>query len=331
MNAAALRSPLASACAAAKRCWWPPRPRWWQRRWSGWSRCGRPWASLRSAEEQHRALDTQLQRMRGAAAASAGPAGAAQARPRRGAAPAGTLGAATAGHHGAHDGRRRPGDHHADRARRPMRWRSGSRKRGWTRAHCPARPACHRNAAGLWEGTLVLSLPRALKAARARDRGPPDRSFSPQRRLDLGFGGSAARAATGAAAVRAGPLAGQRRGAAVRRPDRAGRSDRGTIWNGSADLVLAGGAGSNDATALPTRLDWRLRPRWDGVAAELSPRAASQQPLAVRVKARWGGAHVASRRWAKPVAGGAAGRAGHALEHPAIRGRASGFRLRGFQ
>ncbi len=66
----------------------------------------------------------------------------------------------------------------------------------------------------------------------------------------------------------------------------------GTIWNGSADLVLAGGAGSNDATALPTRLDWRLRPRWDGVAAELATPCCIQQPLSLRVKARWGGAHV---------------------------------------
>jgi len=66
----------------------------------------------------------------------------------------------------------------------------------------------------------------------------------------------------------------------------------GTIWNGSADLVLAGGAGSNDATALPTRLDWRLRPRWDGVAAELATRCCIEQPLSMRVKARWGGAQV---------------------------------------
>jgi len=66
----------------------------------------------------------------------------------------------------------------------------------------------------------------------------------------------------------------------------------GTIWNGSADLVLTGGAGSNDATALPTRLDWRLRPRWDGVAAQLSSSCCMQRPVAMRAKTRWGGAHV---------------------------------------
>src|SRR3954470_16705865 len=35
---------------------------------------------------------------------------------------------------------------------------------------------------------------------------------------------------------------------------------RGTVWSGSAQLVLSGGVGSRDQTALPDRLDWRLRP-----------------------------------------------------------------------
>jgi general secretion pathway protein N len=66
----------------------------------------------------------------------------------------------------------------------------------------------------------------------------------------------------------------------------------GTVWNGSADVVLTGGAGSADALALPTRLDWRLRPRWDGFAAELKTACCTQSPLAVRVKSRWGGGHL---------------------------------------
>ena len=33
---------------------------------------------------------------------------------------------------------------------------------------------------------------------------------------------------------------------------------RGTIWSGSAVIVLTGGAGSRDASALPGRLDWSL-------------------------------------------------------------------------
>jgi len=82
----------------------------------------------------------------------------------------------------------------------------------------------------------------------------------------------------------------------------------GTVWNGSARVLLTGGAGSTDATALPTRLDWRLRPRWDGVAAELASSCCMQQPLALRLKKRWGGAHleIADRRseWPAALLGG---------------------------
>jgi general secretion pathway protein N len=34
----------------------------------------------------------------------------------------------------------------------------------------------------------------------------------------------------------------------------------GTVWNGSGQLVLSGGAGSRDATTLPGRIHWRLKP-----------------------------------------------------------------------
>lgn len=78
----------------------------------------------------------------------------------------------------------------------------------------------------------------------------------------------------------------------------------GTVWNGSARMLLTGGAGSTDATALPTRLDWRLRPRWNGMAAELASSCCTQQPLALRVKMRWGGAHleIADRQSQWPAA-----------------------------
>ena len=66
----------------------------------------------------------------------------------------------------------------------------------------------------------------------------------------------------------------------------------GTVWNGSARLLLSGGPGSTDAMALPTRLDWRLAPRWDGVAAELATACCMPRPLHLRVKLRWGGAHL---------------------------------------
>ena len=67
---------------------------------------------------------------------------------------------------------------------------------------------------------------------------------------------------------------------------------RGTIWNGSAQLVLTGGPGSADAAALPSRLDWRLRPRWDGLVAELATACCMAEPLALRFRPRWGGMHV---------------------------------------
>lgn len=39
---------------------------------------------------------------------------------------------------------------------------------------------------------------------------------------------------------------------------------RGTVWNGSGELVLTGGAGSRDAASLPGRLHWRMRMNWTG-------------------------------------------------------------------
>jgi general secretion pathway protein N len=67
---------------------------------------------------------------------------------------------------------------------------------------------------------------------------------------------------------------------------------RGTIWNGSAQLILAGGAGSADAAALPTRIDWKLRPRWDGLAAQLGSSCCTDAPLRLRFHPRIGGARV---------------------------------------
>jgi general secretion pathway protein N len=60
---------------------------------------------------------------------------------------------------------------------------------------------------------------------------------------------------------------------------------RGTVWDGSARVILTGGPGSTDAAALPGRVAWDLRPRWDGVAAAL--RAECCTPVAIPVRARW--------------------------------------------
>jgi general secretion pathway protein N len=64
----------------------------------------------------------------------------------------------------------------------------------------------------------------------------------------------------------------------------------GTVWNGSARLLLAGGAGSNDVAALPGRLDWRLRPAWGGIDAEVAAACCTTQPLPLHLRLRWGGA-----------------------------------------
>ncbi|HEY9065464.1 MAG TPA: type II secretion system protein N [Burkholderiaceae bacterium] len=47
---------------------------------------------------------------------------------------------------------------------------------------------------------------------------------------------------------------------------------RGTIWSGSAVVVLTGGPGSRDATSLPGRLEWSLAPH--GFGLELNMRHA---------------------------------------------------------
>jgi general secretion pathway protein N len=65
---------------------------------------------------------------------------------------------------------------------------------------------------------------------------------------------------------------------------------RGTLWQGSARLVLAGGAGSADAAALPGRLSWRLRPSWSGLRVDLLADCCMQQAWRLDLQPRWGGA-----------------------------------------
>lgn len=68
---------------------------------------------------------------------------------------------------------------------------------------------------------------------------------------------------------------------------------RGTLWNGSAQLVLTGGQSSQDAVALPGRLDWQLRPTWSGgVRALVRAACCTPAPLQLQVQPRWGGARL---------------------------------------
>ncbi|WP_315124492.1 type II secretion system protein N [Comamonas antarctica] len=67
------------------------------------------------------------------------------------------------------------------------------------------------------------------------------------------------------------------------------RDARGTVWTGSARLVLSGGAGSRDPLALPSRVQWQLRPDWRGVRLQLTADCCTPQPLQARILLHWQG------------------------------------------
>lgn len=64
---------------------------------------------------------------------------------------------------------------------------------------------------------------------------------------------------------------------------------RGTLWNGSARLVLTGGNQSTDATALPERLEWKLWPALSGLRGSVQPTCCSTQPALISASPNWGG------------------------------------------
>ena len=67
---------------------------------------------------------------------------------------------------------------------------------------------------------------------------------------------------------------------------------RGTVWQGSAQLMLTGGAGSADAAALPGRLSWHIRPSLSGLSVQLLADCCMQQAWHLEVQPRWGGAQL---------------------------------------
>lgn len=83
---------------------------------------------------------------------------------------------------------------------------------------------------------------------------------------------------------------------------------RGTVWSGSAQLVLTAGPGSSEATALPGRLSWRVHPRWDGAWAQVLADCCTPRPVTLRVRLRPGGFGVlvtdSDSRWPASLAGG---------------------------
>lgn len=54
---------------------------------------------------------------------------------------------------------------------------------------------------------------------------------------------------------------------------------RGTVWQGSAQLVLSGGAGSRDAVVLPGSVQWRLQPVWGGLSLAFHADCCTPQAL----------------------------------------------------
>jgi general secretion pathway protein N len=76
---------------------------------------------------------------------------------------------------------------------------------------------------------------------------------------------------------------------------------RGTVWTGTAGLVFSSGASGAESISLPGTLAWRLRPRWNGVAAALDVPCCAAKPLEFRAHPRAGGLELAWRdgqsRW----------------------------------
>ena len=59
---------------------------------------------------------------------------------------------------------------------------------------------------------------------------------------------------------------------------------RGTVWNGNAVLVMTGGAGSRDATALPGRFEWQLRLQGAAIAVTARHACCLSGPTTFRIE-----------------------------------------------
>jgi len=60
---------------------------------------------------------------------------------------------------------------------------------------------------------------------------------------------------------------------------------RGSVWDGSAQLVLSGGPGSGAGASLPGQVQWRLRPAWSGLRLALRADCCAPQPLELQAHA----------------------------------------------
>jgi general secretion pathway protein N len=67
---------------------------------------------------------------------------------------------------------------------------------------------------------------------------------------------------------------------------------QGSIWRGSAQLFLTGGESAQDATGLPGRVDWTLRPAWNGARMALNIPCCAKEPIALQLRPGLTQAHV---------------------------------------
>lgn len=65
------------------------------------------------------------------------------------------------------------------------------------------------------------------------------------------------------------------------------RETRGTVWAGSARLVLSGGKGSLDAQSLPGRIHWTLWPQWNGLRVSGQADCCMAQAIDLSLRLGW--------------------------------------------
>ena len=67
---------------------------------------------------------------------------------------------------------------------------------------------------------------------------------------------------------------------------------RGTVWQGSAQVVLTGGTGSRDAQALPGRIAWTLRPFASADQLSLRSDCCMPTPMQLSFSPAWDGGQL---------------------------------------
>jgi general secretion pathway protein N len=68
---------------------------------------------------------------------------------------------------------------------------------------------------------------------------------------------------------------------------------QGTVWQGSAQLVLAAGVGSSEAVALPGRVVWHVQVGWPAWQLQLKSSCCTPQALRLQATPGWGSVQLA--------------------------------------